>query len=294
MRTRTDRLAARVPAHLAVTGTFLITTALFLVVARVAWRWATWKPVVAGVVPGGAEIAYFSANLTKITHGGRLPLLIGVTVFTVMKTWERGREIVTDRRTAEEGPLPEFIETLHCDGVQRVPGTAVFPHPTKTTTPLALRANFEHNHVVHEHVVIVSMVSENVSYIPAEEQLSIDDLEYGDDGILHVTVRHGFQDRQDLPAALRRAALLPEAGLCFDPEHDSYFLSRGTLRPTHAPGRQRWRKRLFLVLARNAANPAEYFGLPMRAPWSWAHKSTSDPVHAENYFRAGRAIHLVP
>ncbi|MFB4303261.1 potassium transporter Kup [Actinomadura sp. NTSP31] len=247
---------------LAVTGTFLITTALFLVVARVAWRWAAWKLAAAGVVLGGAEAAYFAANLTKVAHGGWLPLLIGVAVFTIMKTWERGREIVTDRRTAKEGPLPEFIEKLHREGVQRVPGTAVFPHPTKMTTPLALRANYEHNHVVHEHVVIVSMISENVPYVPAAEQLAIDDLGYRDDGILHVTVRHGFQDRQDLPKALRRAALLPEAELRFDPDRASYFLSRVTLRSTHPDGMPQWRKRLFLALARNAANPAEYFGLP--------------------------------
>lgn len=247
---------------MAVTGTFLITTALFLVIARVAWRWAAWKLVLTGVVVGGAEITYFSANLTKVTHGGWLPLLIGLTVFTLMTTWERGREIVTANRTAKEGPLPEFIEKLHREGVRRVPGTAVFPHPTKMTTPIALRANFEHNHVVHEHVVIVSMVSENVPYIPVEQRLGIDDLGYSDDGIVHVTVRHGFQDHQDLPAELRRAARLPGAELRFDPDRASYFLSYGALRLTRAPGMRRWRKRLFLALARNAANPAEYFALP--------------------------------
>ncbi|HEU5031989.1 MAG TPA: potassium transporter Kup [Spirillospora sp.] len=247
---------------MAVTGTFLITTALFLVIARVAWRWAAWKLVLTGVVVGGAEITYFSANLTKVTHGGWLPLLIALAVFTLMTTWERGREIVTVNRTAKEGPLPDFIEMLHRDGFRRVPGTAVFPHPTKTTTPIALRANFEHNHVVHEHVVIVSMVSENVPYVPAAQRLSIDDLGYSDDGIVHVTVRHGFQDHQDLPAELRRAARLPHAEMRFDPDHASYFLSRGVLRLTRAPGMRRWRKRLFLALARNAANPAEYFALP--------------------------------
>ncbi|QKG22364.1 potassium transporter Kup [Actinomadura verrucosospora] len=247
---------------MAVTGTFLITTALFLVIARVAWRWAAWKLVLAGIVIGGAEVTYFSANLTKIMRGGWLPLLIAITVFTVMTTWERGREIVTAHRTVKEGPLPEFIEKLHRDGVRRVPGTAVFPHPTKTTTPIALRANYEHNHVVHEHVVIVSMVSENVPYVPAAERLSIDDLGYRDDGIVHVTVRHGFQDHQDLPAELHRAARLPDAELRFDPDHASYFLSRGVLRLTRAPGMRRWRKRLFLALARNAENPAEYFALP--------------------------------
>jgi KUP system potassium uptake protein len=250
----------------AVTGTFIITTALFLVVARAQWRWPTWKLVLAAVVFGGAEITYFAANLTKITHGGWLPLLIAVSVFTVMKTWQRGREIVTPRRIAKEGPLPEFIEKLHETNVLRVPGTAVFPHPTKQTTPLALRANLEHNHVVHQHVVIVSVISENVPHIPAAQRISIDNLGYADDGIVHLSVRYGFQDEQDIPAALHLARDLgthdPGAELDIDPDNASYFVSRVTLRLTDAPGMSQWRKKLFLALAHNAASPAEYFRLP--------------------------------
>jgi KUP system potassium uptake protein len=249
----------------AVTGTFLITTTLFLTVARVHWKWAMWKVVLAAVVIGGAELTYFAANLTKVLHGGWLPLLIAVSVFTIMKTWERGRQIVTDRRTEREGPLPEFVKKLRETKVTRVPGTAVFPHPTKETTPLALRANVEHNHVVHEHVVIVSALAQNVPHIPEAERISVDDLGYRDDGILHLTVRYGFQDEQDLPSALRQAAAIRGnlgGELDLDPDQASYFLSRVTLRHTPAPGMRMWRKRLFLTLAHNAASPAEYFGLP--------------------------------
>jgi KUP system potassium uptake protein len=249
----------------AVTGTFIITTTLFLVIARAQWRWPLWKLVLAAVVFGGAEITYFAANLTKVTHGGWLPLLMAVSVFTVMKTWERGREIVTAHRTAKEGPLPAFIEKLRECNVLRVPGTAVFPHPTKQTTPLALRANLEHNHVVHEHVVIVSAISENVPHIPPAQRISIDYLGYPDDGIIHITARYGFQDDQDIPAALHLART-PRTGLNIeldiDPDNASYFLSRATLRLTNAPGMSQWRKKLFLALAHNAASPAEYFHLP--------------------------------
>ncbi len=248
---------------LAVTGTFLITTSLFLVIAHVQWRWPRWKLILTGVVIGGAELLYFSANLTKVTHGGWLPLLIAVSVFTVMKTWEHGREIVTARRTAKEGPLPEFIERLRGADIARVPGTAVFPHPTKETTPLALRANFEHNHVVHQHVVIVSVVSENIPYVPPGERLAIDDLGYRDDGIVHLTARYGFQDEQDVPAALRMAAAhRGDELLDIDAERASYFVSRVSLRLTDTPGMRQWRKKLFLALAHNAASPAEYFHLP--------------------------------
>jgi KUP system potassium uptake protein len=148
---------------------------------------------------------------------------------------QRGRQVVTARRTAKEGPLPEFVERLRGSEVVRVPGTAVFPHPTMATAPLALRADFEHNHVVHRHFVIVSMVSENASYVSAEQRISADNLEYRDVGIVHLTARYGFKEHQDLPAALR--------------------LSR-------EPGMSRWRKKLFLALAHNAPSPAEYFYLP--------------------------------
>jgi KUP system potassium uptake protein len=249
----------------AVTATFIITTTLFLIVARAQWKWALWKVVLVAVVIGGAEITYFAANLTKVAHGGWLPLLIAVSVFTIMKTWERGRENVTERRRTKEGPLPDFVTRLRDANVTRVPGTAVFPHPTKETTPLALRANVEHNHVVHEHVVIVSAIAQNVPHIPAAEQIIVDDLGYRDDGIIHLTVRYGFQDEQDIPAALHRAVTDgahtgPE--LDVDPETASYFLSRVSLRLTHAPGMRMWRKRLFLAMAHNAASPAEYFSLP--------------------------------
>ena len=148
-----------------------------------------------------------------------------------------------------------------------MPGTAVFPHPGKQTTPLALRANVDHNHVLHEHVVIVSVGYENVPHVPVGELITIDDLGYQDDGIVHLTVRYGFQDEQDIPAALRLAAASrserPGAELLdIDPENASYFLSQGTLRLARTPGMRRWQKKLFLALAHNAASPAEYFNLP--------------------------------
>lgn len=248
----------------AVTGTFLITTMLFLVIAHRAWHWATWQLVLIGVVFGGTELTYFGANLTKVTHGGWLTLLIAVVVFTVMLTWQRGREIVTARRTEMEGPLPKFVADLHSQQVHRVPGTAVFPHPTKHTTPLALRANVTFNHVLHERVVIISARTANVPHIPWPQRLSIDDLGDPNDGISHIAVDFGFQDRTDLPEVLRRAATqdpeCPRGDL--DPECASYFLSRITVRRTRRPGMSTWRKQLFIGLAHNAASQAEFLYLP--------------------------------
>jgi KUP system potassium uptake protein len=247
----------------AVTGTFVINTILFLAVALALWHWRRWKVALAAVVFLTVELTFFAANVTKVVHGGWLPLTIGLATFTVMVTWQRGREIVTANRTTKEGPLRAFVEELHVSEPPRVPGTAVFLHPTSDTTPFALRANVEHNHVLHEHVVIMSLRTETVPHVPATECLAFDDLGYADDGIVHLTARFGFQDSPDVPAALRLACadpLRPE--LAFDPDEVSYFLSHITIQVTRARGLARWRKQIFVALARNAASPVGYFSLP--------------------------------
>jgi KUP system potassium uptake protein len=246
----------------AVTGTFLITTALFLVLAHLRWRWPVWRLVAFGVVIGGIELTYFSANLTKIVDGGWLTLLIALGVFTTMTTWQRGRELVTARRVEREGPLLPFIAELRHDRLYRVPGTAVFPHPTKDTTPLALRANAERNHVLHETVVIMSGTTANIPHVPWKERITVSDLGDPTDGIIHVTATFGFQDRTDFPEVLRRVSEHGIEGRAVDVEEASYFVSRITLRRSSLPGMNRWRKELFIALAHNAASQAEFLGLP--------------------------------
>jgi KUP system potassium uptake protein len=254
----------------AVTGTLLITTALFLVVARTGWRWPIWKLVLAGVLFGGVEVLFFAANLTKIVHGGWLPLSIAAVIFVVMTTWQRGRETVTARRLRLEGALTDFLEEVHAQHLTRVPGTAVFPHISKDSTPLALRANVAYNQVLHEHVVIVTVHPETVPYVPAAERLTIDQLGDPNDGIVHITARTGFQDPQDIPEILREACFwaLPDANgkrfaeLDFDPETAFYFLSRISIQSGTDHAMVGWRRRLFIFLAHNAASPAAYFHLP--------------------------------
>ncbi len=246
---------------LAVTGTLLLTTTLFLILAGSSWHWPKWRLVVVAVVFGGVELTFFAANLTKVVHGGWLPLLIAVVIITVMLTWQRGRMLITDRRFAAEGSLQAFVEKLRANPVPRAAGTAIFPHPGKETTPLALRANTAFNRVVHEHVVIVSIHTENVPNVSPESRFTVDELGYGDDGISHLSVRVGFQDEQDIPSMLVDAiGMTPE--LDFNPDEAFYFLSRITIERGHEPGMATWRKRLFIGLAHNAANPAVYFRLP--------------------------------
>jgi KUP system potassium uptake protein len=145
--------------------------------------------------------------------------------------------------------------------VYRSPGTGVFLNANRDTTPLALRALYEHTRVLPESVVIVSIETLKVPHHPPDDRCMIDDLGYGDDGISHVTARFGFQDETHVPATLWLAA---EKGLesDVDLEHPSYFLSQIRIHPTDAPGMAMWRKKLFIAISRNSASPVEYFKLP--------------------------------
>jgi KUP system potassium uptake protein len=245
----------------AVTGTFLITTALLLVAARALWHWPTWRCILIGVGFGGLELTFFAANLLKVPHGGWLTLLIAALVFTVMVTWRRGHQVVTSRRAEVEGPLEDFIKELVARNVRRVPGVAVFPHSNTQTTPLALRLNVEHNHVRHERVVIVSARTAQVPHVAWGSRLIVDRLGDPNDGIVYVAAEFGFHDDIDIPEVLRRiAGQYPETD--FEPDGASYFVSRLMLRRTDVPGLATWRKRLFLALAHNAASQIELLHLP--------------------------------
>jgi KUP system potassium uptake protein len=248
----------------AVTGTFILNTTLFLVVARVLWhkpkRWIALFAVVFLTI----EVTFFAANLTKVVHGGWLPLAIAAIVFMVLVTWRKGRDRVSANRSRQEGPLRKFVEHLDARDfpVVRVPGTAVFLHATPGTTPLALRANVEHNHVLHENVVILTIENERVPHLRDSDRLLPDDVGDPGDQITRITARFGFQDNTDVPATLRMADELGMLEGSCDFGIATYFLSQITIVPSDAPGMSRWRKKLFLNMARNAASPVDYFRLP--------------------------------
>ncbi len=248
---------------MAVTGTITITTILFFYIVRHQWGKPLWLVATGAGAFLIVDLLFLAANLTKVTHGAWLPLLIGVMVFTVLTTWQRGRELVTARREKVEGSLREFVDELHQrqEPLQRTPGTAVFLNRNNETTPLAMRANVEHNQILHEHVVILSIATLPLPHVAPAGRLSVDDLGYTDDGITHVEARFGYMEQPDVPDALRLAA---DAGLeCpLEVEEASYFLSTIELRPGDAPGMTRWRKRLFVATSHITADAAEYFGLP--------------------------------
>jgi KUP system potassium uptake protein len=245
----------------AVTGTFVITTLLFFVVVHALWRKPLWMTLLGAGTFLVIDLAFFTANLPKVPHGGWLPLAIALVVFTVLSTWQRGRAIVTRNRIEEEGPLGEFVEEVRAANIYRAPGTGVFLNANRETTPLALRAMFEHLRVLHESVVIISIETLRVPHVPPKRRVVCDDLGYEDDGISHVTAQIGYQDSADVPDLLR---LSVEAGLesDIDVETPSYFLSQITIIPTEKGGLARWRKKLFVAISRNSSSPVEYFHLP--------------------------------
>ena len=247
----------------AVTGTITITTLLFFYYARHQWRWPLWVVLAGGGALLAIDLLFFAANLTKLVHGAWLPLLIAVIAFTIFTTWQRGRELVTLQRVRDEGPLQAFIEQLHDmkPPLPRVPGTAIFLNRGKTTAPLALRANVEHNEVLHEHVFILSIETKPAPHLPAAERIAVEDLGYKDDRIVYVTASFGYMDPQNVPALLPLIRQSDIEGPVDDGKL-SYFLSHIELARGNAPGMSRWRKRLFIATSRITADAAEYFQLP--------------------------------
>ncbi|MGH2908773.1 MAG: potassium transporter Kup, partial [Solirubrobacteraceae bacterium] len=249
----------------AVTGTFILDTTLFLAVARSLWQTPRWRLGLLGAVFYLVEVSFFSSNLTKVTHGAWLPLLVGLTVAQVMYTWRLGRDLITRRRTQAEGSLQEFLESL-CDaeppGIVRLPGTAIFLAPSKTTTPLALRAQVEHYHVFQEKVVIVSLDTVAIPHVDPHDRFTVERVGKGLFKIPHLTIHVGYRDRQNIPDQLALARKRGKLERNLDLEHASYFISRMTIKPQNDPGMPRWRKRLFVIMARNSSSPIDHFGLP--------------------------------
>ncbi len=248
----------------AVTGTFVLNTLLFLAVARFLWGTPKRRLVPIAVLFLTVEVSFFAANIAKVEHGAWLPLVVAAVVSVVMINWRRGQTIVSRERTAREGSLTEFLSGLdaHEDPlINIVPGVSVYLHPTKETTPLALRIETEHSRTFPKRVVIVSVDLVSIPNVDEFERFTVEQIG-GPFRVFHVTIRAGYHDKVDVPAALRlcRKQGLLERNL--DLEHASYHVSRIAIKPTDDSPLNNWRKRLFVVMARNAASPIEAFHLP--------------------------------
>jgi KUP system potassium uptake protein len=247
---------------MAVTGTITITTILFLYIARMRWRAPLWLIVIGGGALLCVDLLFLAANLTKLVHGAWLPLLIAVTIFIIMTTWQRGSAIVTHKRETAEGPLQRFVDQLsRRRGLLRVHGTAVFLSRGNKTAPLALRANVKHNHVLHDHVVIVTIDTLSIPRVEDSGRIEIDPLGDAHDGIIHVTARFGYMETPDVPRVLRLLDPARTEGLIAI-DDASFFLSKIELTKGGELTMPAWRRNLFIATSRLSSDGAEFFGLP--------------------------------
>ena len=241
----------------AVTTTMVITTLLFYVVARDRWGWSAWTagPLCALflIIDG----AFFGANIIKVGQGGWLPLAIAGAIYTVLLTWKRGRRILAERIQTEAKPLDEFLAEVQSHPVTRVPGTAIFMSGAASRTPPALLHNLEHNKVLHELIIFVTVKTEQIPHVEESDRLQV---EHFGEGMYRAKVLYGFMEEPNIPQVLERSAgkELPR----IDPADTTYFLGRETIISTSRQGMAKWRERLFALMARNATTATAYFGIP--------------------------------
>lgn len=242
---------------IAVTITMMIDTVLAFVVVRHLWRWSGLK---SGFVLGCflvVDVAFVVACAVKIVDGGWFPLALGAAVFTLLSTWQRGRELLQARTRMETMPLDLFIQSLFHAPPQRVEGTGVFMTSSVDGVPRSLLHNLLHNKVLHERVVLLTVKIEDVPSVAETGRVELESLDYG---FHRMIVRYGFKDEPDIPDALR---LVGESGqLVFRMMETTFFLGRERLVPHVKPGMNLWRERLFFFMFRNASSAADFFRIP--------------------------------
>ena len=240
---------------IAVTGTMFITACMLGILTFAVWKW---PPVLASLVTGVfllVDGAYFASNITKIPDGGWFPLMIATIVFIVLTTWAKGRSILLERLAEDSMPFDLFLNSV-CEKVRRVPGTSVFLASTAEGIPPALLHNLKHNHILHERVVILTVVTEGVPHVPSDMRRMVESVGHG---FYRMIITIGFMDEANVPAEL---AAETRAGGPFKPMETSYFLARQTLIASKRPGMALWREKLFAWMIRNAESAMQFFRLP--------------------------------
>jgi KUP system potassium uptake protein len=233
----------------------LIDTTLLVVVLFQLWKW---NKIAAGLLLGVffiVDFAYFGANLTKVPDGGWFPLLIGLVAFTLLTTWAKGRQLMISRLREAAMPVSVFVKSA-ASSATRVPGTAVFMTSASDGVPHALLHNLKHNKVLHERVVLLTVMIEDYPYVDEDQRVELKDL---DQGFFRLVLRYGFMEDPDVPAALRT---VEDCGAQFKMMETSFFLARQTLIASDHPGMAIWREKLFAWMLRNAESAMEFFRLP--------------------------------
>ena len=240
---------------IAVTGAMFIDTCLLTVVLFSLWKWKPWVSIPLLALFFLVDIAYFTANLTKVPAGGWFPLLVGLIIFTMLTTWAKGRKLMIERMNEGSMPVAIFIKSA-ASSAARVPGTAVFMTTTPDGIPHALLHNLKHNKVLHERVLLLTVKIEDVPFVDPEKRIDLKEL---GSGFFRLILRYGFMEETDVPAAL---AKVESCGPQFKMMDTSFFLARQTLIASSRPGMALWREGLFAWMLRNAESAMQFFKLP--------------------------------
>ena len=248
---------------IAVVGTLTIDAILFLVVVRKLWQKPLWMAIAVGAVFLTIDLTFLAANLTKVEHGGWFPLSMGLIIFLVIATWDRGYRATAAKRAELEGSLVELVDEINRmdPGPHRVRGTAIYLNARTQTAPLAFRATLKRDRIVHDRVVVLSLVTAKTPFVADSDRIVVDDLGYDYDGISHVTATIGFMDTPDVPRLLELANdSMAEGPIDIDDAY--YYLSNVLIRPDGNTKLHRMRKHLYIAMARNASSPVDHFHLP--------------------------------
>jgi KUP system potassium uptake protein len=238
---------------IAATLTMMTTTVLAFFLTRYGWGWPLGKSLAVTAFFLVPELAFVSANVAKIAHGGWFPLALGAVLCGTMLTWKRGREILAQRFREQLLPLADFFELIRVEIPARVPGTAVFMTGSPDGTPPALLQNLMHNRVLHQRVVLMRLVTSDDARVSESQRFEVHELE---DGFCRLTGQYGFMEQPDAPK------LLLDAGIIHSIEHVTFFLGRENLIVTEHPGMAKWRVALFSYLTRNAQPVTKFFNIP--------------------------------
>ncbi len=241
---------------IAVTGTMAITSILFAVVARSRWNWGL--PHVIGLTAAFllVDLSFLAANVIKIEHGGWVPIVMAIAVYTLMSTWKRGRMALSDIQNESALPLDLFMQGLDLKPIPRVRGTAVFMTSTAAGVPVVMMHHLKHNKMLHETVVILSVNTRGVPEVEPERRMSIEDLGHG---FFRIVATFGFMQSPNIPEILANAKT---HGVPVPPMDTSYYLGRERLVITDKAKMSRWRKKLFALMSRNARSATEFFQIP--------------------------------
>ncbi|MBM4304621.1 MAG: potassium transporter Kup [Deltaproteobacteria bacterium] len=249
-----SRLAAAY--GIAVTTTMFITSILTFVVMRRKWEWSLVGAVSLTLIFLTVDLAFFGANSMKIPDGGWFPLVLASGVFLLMITWKRGRKILAQQLMARTVSQDKFVKEVVQNCKTRVPGTAIFLSATAKGIPIALTKNNEHNHILHEKIILLTMTTQEVPHVPNKDRVQFAEVV---PGFYRVVAQYGFMETPHVPELLK---LCEEKGLKFDMESATFFLGRETLIASNRTEMPKWQEKIFAFMAQNAQRATDYFKIP--------------------------------